>query len=96
MVAVETLENETNWDLADEDHDENTEYEVEEDPNSFEFWVRCEGCDRDIEFGWSHEDRGGRIWPAECSDFNPWNCFPEPRYEEAWARRGWVRQGRLS
>jgi len=48
------------------------------DEDSREFYVRCVGCDREIQFGWSHPDRGGRIWPAECSDFNPWKSWPEP------------------
>ena len=54
------------------------------------FFVRCLGCRREIEFGWSHPDRGGRIWPAECNDFNPWKCWPEPRYEESWHSKGWL------
>lgn len=56
-----------------------------------EFYVRCGGCGREIEFGWSHPDRGGRIWPAESSDFNPWKSWPEPRYYEKWLERGWIR-----
>jgi hypothetical protein len=63
--------------------------EIDED--SEEFYVRCSGCDREIEFGWSHPGRGGRIWPAECSDFNPWKCWPEPRYRYKWLERGWIR-----
>lgn len=56
-----------------------------------EFFVRCEKCDREIEFGWSHPDRGGRIWPTESSDFNPWKSWPGPRYREAWRAKGWLR-----
>jgi len=61
------------------------------DEDSAEFYVRCAGCDREIDFGWSHPERGGRIWPAECSDFNPWKSWPEPRYYEIWLKRGWIR-----
>jgi len=58
-----------------------TEVESSEiDEDSHEFYVHCAGCDREIEFGWSHPGRGGRIWPAECNDFNPWKSWPEPRY----------------
>jgi hypothetical protein len=53
--------------------------------------IHCAECDREIEFGWSHPDRGGRIWPAECADFNPWKCWPEPRYTEPWLAKGWIR-----
>ena len=67
--------------------------EEQEEPELLdeEYTVRCEGCRREIEFGWSHPDRGGRIWPAECTDFNPWKNWPEPRYREAWAEKGWLR-----
>jgi hypothetical protein len=58
---------------------------------SDEFRVECAGCGRQIEFGWSHPDRGGRIWPVESSDFTPWKAWPEPRYREAWRHRGWLK-----
>jgi len=66
------------------------------DPNEIaivdeEWRVYCAGCNRDIEFWWSHPGRGGRIWPVECSDFNPWKSWPEPRYDVLWRDRGWVR-----
>lgn len=56
-----------------------------------EFYVACADCEREIEFGWSHPNRGGRIWPAECTDFNPWKCWPELRYREKWKKKGWLR-----
>jgi hypothetical protein len=56
-----------------------------------EVHVWCGGCGREIEFGWSHPDRGGRIWPAECPNFNPWQCWPEPRFVESWHGKGWLR-----
>jgi hypothetical protein len=56
-----------------------------------EFFVRCHRCDREVEFGWSHPDRGGRIWPVECVDFNPWLSWPESRYVESWHTKGWLR-----
>ena len=59
--------------------------------DSHEFHVCCNGCNREIEFGWSHPDRGGRIWPAECSDFNPWKCWAESRYIEKWKDKDWLR-----
>ena len=70
------------WQVEEED-----EREIEDE----EFYVRCGGCDREVEFGWSHPDRGGRIWPAESKDFNPWKCWPEPRYLESWEKKGWLR-----
>ena len=53
--------------------------------------VRCDGCGHEIEFGWSHEDRGGRIWPVESADHNPWLSWPEPRFIDNWKERGWLR-----
>jgi hypothetical protein len=66
-----------------------TEIEVTEEDD--EWYVHCSGCGRDIEFGWSHPDRGGRIWTAEDVDFNPWKTFPEPRYRASWGQKGWLR-----
>jgi len=57
------------------------------------FAVVCDGCTREVEFGWSHPERGGRIWPAECSDFNPWKSWPEPRFRDSWREKGWLRPG---
>jgi len=74
-------------DADDWDYDE----ELDDDEYECEVYVICDGCDREIEFGWSHPDRGGRIWPAECDDFNPWKCWPEPRYKDVWATKNWLR-----
>jgi len=73
-----------------------TDLHIEEDPEQYEeldskFFVRCGKCNREIEFGWSHEDRGGRIWTCEDVDFNPWKSWVEPRYEEDWREKGWLR-----
>jgi hypothetical protein len=67
---------------------------AEDDLDNSDWYVYGDGCDREIEFGWSHPDRGGRIWPAECTDFNPWKCWPEPRYVEMWAKKNWIRPSR--
>ncbi|OGU62087.1 MAG: hypothetical protein A2V66_07995 [Ignavibacteria bacterium RBG_13_36_8] len=75
---------------AGEDNGNEETEEAEIDEDSSKFYVRCEGCNREIEFGWSHPDRGGRIWPAECTDFNPWKCWPEPRYIDTWKKKGWL------
>ncbi len=60
--------------------------EMDDDDSEIEFYVHCDGCDREIEFGWSHPDRGGRIWPVECEDFDPWKSWPEPRFKESYAK----------
>lgn len=65
------------------------DWEYEDDSVYFE--VLCDTCAHEIEFGWSHPNRGGRIWPCESSDFNPWKCFPETRFISNWKRRGWLR-----
>jgi hypothetical protein len=72
------------------------EYETIEqksDPEGDEFYVNCENCDREIEFGWSQPERGGRIFPVECSDFIPGEIWPEPRYAESWQQKHWLRTG---
>ena len=71
------------WEIST--HSDQTEVEDEE------FFVRCGGCQRELEFGWSHPERGGRIWPADCTDFNPWKCWPEPRFVDSWREKGWLR-----
>ncbi len=63
-----------------------------EKDNDKGYWeIRCASCDHDIEFGWSHPGRTGRIWPAESSDFNPWKSCPDPRFVESWEKKGWLR-----
>ena len=59
--------------------------------DSHRWTVRCGSCGHEIQFGWSHPDRGGRIWPVASSDWNPWKCWPEPRFKAEWAERGWLR-----
>lgn len=55
---------------------------------SIEFHVSCGGCGHEIEFGWSHPNRAGRIWPVECIDFDPEKVWPEPRFRERWDHNG--------
>lgn len=74
---------------ADWEDEEVTPDDIEDETTEFE--VICAECSREIEFGWSHENRGGRIWPSECDDFNPWKCFPEPKFEKSWHEKGWLR-----
>ena len=76
------------------------DWEIESHPDDSEevdteVHVWCGDCGREIEFGWSHPDRGGRIWPAECNDFNRWRCWPEPRFIESWHAKGWLRPLRV-
>ena len=69
-------------------------WEVEEsDPRTEDehFEVRCDKCGHEIEFGWSHPDRGGRIWPVESGDHNPRISWPEDRFVDNWRERGWLR-----
>jgi len=82
------------WDDADDDTDVDdlhTEDDVDDvDDEDDEWAVYCDGCNREVEFGWSHPDRGGRIWPVEASDFIPRKSWPEPRFAEAWKAKGWA------
>jgi hypothetical protein len=79
----------------DDSASEPEEYEIfepESDQESDEFFVNCENCDREVEFGWSKPDRRGLILPVEFSDFNPAECWPDPKYWDTWQQRGWVRK----
>ena len=67
-------------------------FEPEDNPGNDEFYVNCASCDREIEFGWSQTDRGGRIFPADCSDFIPGEIWPEPRYLDSWQQKGWLKR----
>lgn len=81
--------------FAEDDSDsEPEEYEAAEQdviPASDEFYVNCSSCDREIEFGWSQQDRQGLIFPVELLDFDPSICLPDPKYVEAWHQHGWLR-----
>lgn len=86
------------WDFAEYAKDTSSsgpeEYEIHEpesNPGNDRFYVNCAGCDREIEFGWSQPNRGGRIFPVEYADFNPKGIWPEPRYLDAWQQRGWLK-----
>ena len=61
------------------------------DEESKEWWVFCYRCTHEVEFGWSGPNRSGNIRPAECTDFNPLECWPEPRYVANWRKKGWLR-----
>jgi hypothetical protein len=68
--------------------------ELDDDDIEVEYFVHCDGCDREVEFGWSHPNREGRIWPVESKDFNPWKSWPEPRFRKSWEKRNWIRPDR--
>ena len=86
-------------DFAEDDSDsEPEEYELlerEKNRESDEFFVSCENCDREIEFGWSQLDRRGLIFPVELSDFEPLKVWPDPKYVDVWQQKGWLRTGHL-
>jgi len=85
--------------FAEDDSDSEPEghevFERDDDPESDEFYVNCAGCDREIEFGWSQPDRGGRIFPVECSDFIPGEYWPEARYLDSWRQKHLLRAGNV-
>jgi hypothetical protein len=89
------------WDYAEYAKDDSTsrpeEYEIfepENNPGNDTFYVNCASCDREIEFGWSEPNCGGRIYPVECSDFIPGEIWPEPRYLDSWQQKHWLRTGK--
>ena len=67
-------------------------YETEDNPGNDRFYVNCSSCDREIEFGWSQSNRGGLIFPVECSDFIPGKYWPELRYLDSWQQKGWLKK----
>lgn len=92
----EVVDREVNCDecvegASEEQWESETQEPDEGEPDN---WVRCRRCNHEIEFGWSHPDFGGRIWPCESADFNPWKSWPDPRYRDAWEARGWLRPAR--
>jgi len=66
-------------------------YETETSRESDDFYVNCENCDREVEFGWSQPDRHGLILPVEFSDFIPSESWPDPKYVDIWQQKGWLR-----
>ena len=87
------------WDFGEYTKDNSSskpeEYEIfepQDNPGNDKFYVNCAGCDREIEFGWSQPDRGGGIFPTECSDFNPEGLWPEARYMDSWQKKGWLKR----
>jgi hypothetical protein len=66
-------------------------YETETDREGDEFFVNCENCDQEIEFGWSQPDRHGLILPVEYTDFIHSESWPDPKYMDTWQQKGWTR-----
>ena len=65
---------------------------VVEDHEGADLTITCDGCDREIEFGYSHPDKQDRIFLGEDdSDFEPKKTFPDPKYFDKWKERGWLR-----
>lgn len=79
----------------DEDDTESGEYEVYQTGNgqeNDEFFVNCETCDREVEFGWSKPDRRGLIFPVEFRDFVALDSWPDPKYMNDWQQKDWLKQ----
>jgi hypothetical protein len=77
-------------DDSDSEPEEYEIFESETNRESDEFFINCENCDREVEFGWSQPDRRGLILPVEFSDFNPSDSWPDPKYADSWRQRGWA------
>ena len=58
--------------------------------DSDEFYVNCETCGCEVEFGWSQPDCCGVILPVEFSDFKPAGSWPDPKYSDIWRQNGWL------
>ena len=67
-------------------------FEPHKNPGNDRFFVNCTSCDREIIFGWEQPNRGGGIFPVECSDFIPEKIWPEPRYLEFWHQNHWFKR----
>jgi hypothetical protein len=97
-VEDNTDDNVQTGDFSDFEEDDSAsepeDYEIHEAETSREedeFFVNCEGCDREVEFGWEQPDRRGLILPVEFSDFMPSQSWPDPKYIDIWQHRGWMR-----
>ncbi len=64
-------------------------YRKDDNHENDEYFVNCENCDREIEFGWSMPNRTGLIFPVDFSDFVVNDCLPDPKYSDLWLQRGW-------
>ncbi|NVL91284.1 MAG: hypothetical protein HWN69_09925 [Desulfobacterales bacterium] len=54
--------------------------------------IRCDGCDHEIEFGYSHLYKQGRIFlEKDDRNFKPRKTLLDPKYVEKWKKRGWLR-----
>ena len=65
---------------------------VQADQGEPDLTISCEGCGRQIEFGFAHRKSKGPIFLAEGDkDFQPWRIYPDPKYVDKWRERGWLR-----
>jgi len=93
IVVYTDAERTTTWQLG-EDHRMTEKIDSQETigfSHERGWYVRCAHCDREIKFGWSHPERGGRIWPVEAACYNPWKSWPEARYRKGWPPRPGVK-----
>ena len=82
-------------DDSDSEPREYETYEAETNRENDKFFLHCESCDREIEFGWSQPYRNGLIFPVEFSDFDPLESWPDPKYVDVWQQRAWFRTGHI-
>jgi hypothetical protein len=69
-----------------------SETHVTKDREEDDLTITCNGCGREIEFGYSHPNKQGRIFlGADDTEFNPYKTFPDPKYLDKWKNRGWLR-----
>jgi hypothetical protein len=68
-------------------------FKAESNSENDEFFVNCENCDREIEFGWSQSNRHGLIFPVEFLDFRPTENWPDPKYLDSWRKKNWLQAG---
>lgn len=72
--------------------EEYEKFESENDREEDEYFVNCENCDREVEFGWTKPDRRGLILPIEFSDFVTFESWPDPKYLDIWQKREWFQK----
>jgi len=81
-VACEKCYEAGTWSGEDDDLTE----EPIEKLGSRQHWVHCRDCRREVPFAWSEKDTdgqgSGRIWPVECTDYDPRTTWLDPRYAE--------------
>jgi len=54
------------------------------------YTVQCSGCLKQLDFGWTEPQRGGRLVPAGTKDFKLSSLHPDPQHEKRETKGCWL------